>query len=94
MSSDGLSADRTRRMRADQIGEAFEREKFAVERDEHGVGGNERIQRQQSERRRAVDEDVVELDRARRRGTCEGVLRVEEGDELDLGAGQDAGSRG
>ena len=47
--------------RADEIGEPFEREVLAVQRNQHGVGGDERVERQQAERRRAVDEDVVVL---------------------------------
>ena len=46
--------------RRDEIGEPFEREVLAVERNEHGVGGDERVEREQPERRRRVDEDVVE----------------------------------
>ena len=46
--------------RDDEVGEAFEREVLAVQRDEHGVGGDEGVEREQAERRRAVDEDVVE----------------------------------
>ena len=52
MSSEGLSAARTRRSVRDEIGEAFEREVFAVERNQHGVGGDERVEREQAERRR------------------------------------------
>ena len=39
--------------RGHEIGEAFEREVFAVQRDQHGVGGDQRIEREQAERRRA-----------------------------------------
>ena len=59
MSSRGLSEARTRRMRRDQVGDAFEREVLAVQRDDHGVRGDQRVQRQETERRRRVDEDVV-----------------------------------
>ena len=47
--------------RADELGEPFEREVLAVQRNQHGVGRDQRVQRQQAERRRTVDEDVVEL---------------------------------
>ena len=60
MSSAGLSAARTRRSVRDEIGETLEREVLAVERNQHGVGGDERVEREQAERRRRVDEDVVE----------------------------------
>ena len=46
--------------RADEIGEPLEREVLAVERNEHGVGGDERVEREEAERGRAVDEDVIE----------------------------------
>ena len=49
--------------RGDEIGEPLEREVLAVERNQHRVGGDERVQRQQAERRRRVDEDVVEVRR-------------------------------
>ena len=62
--------------RADEIGEAFEREVLAVERNQHRVGGDERVERQQAERRRAVDEDVVELVAQRMRAAAAGVLRA------------------
>ena len=47
--------------RADEIGQPFEREVLAVQRNQHRVGGDQRVERQQAERRRAVDEDVVEV---------------------------------
>ena len=46
--------------RGDEIGEPFEREVLAVERNQHGIGGDERVEREQAERRRRVDEDEVE----------------------------------
>ena len=46
--------------RGDEIGEPLEREVFAVERNQHGVGGDERVEREQPERRRRVDQDEVE----------------------------------
>ena len=66
MSSAGIERAAHAAQRGDEIGEPFEREVFAVERDQHGVGGDERIERQQAERRRRVDEDVVELVAQRR----------------------------
>jgi len=32
-----------------------------VQRNQHAVGGNERVEREQSERRRRVDDDEIEL---------------------------------
>ena len=62
--------------RADEIGEPFEREVFAVQRNQHRVGGDERVEREQSERRRAVDEDVVEVVAQRMRAARAAVLRA------------------
>jgi len=55
---------------ADKIRQAFDREVFAVQRNEYQRRPrDERVQRQQSERRRAIDENVIELiARAREQG--------------------------
>ena len=46
--------------RRQQLAEAFERKEFALQRHQERIGRSERIQREQSERRRAIDEaDVV-----------------------------------
>ena len=47
--------------RPDEIGKAFEREVLAVQWNQHGVGGNERIQREESKRRRTVDQNQIEM---------------------------------
>ena len=70
----------------DQIGEPFERGVFAVQRDEHGFGANERIERQQSERRRAIDEDVIETIAQRRKKPAQLGFAARERDHLDFGA--------
>ena len=75
-------------MRADEIGETFEREVLAVERNQHGVGGDERVQRQQAERRRAVDEDVVVAWRTLARSMRSAFFAVRQRDQLDFRAGQ------
>ncbi len=41
--------------------EPLERVVLALHRDEHLGGGGQRVEGQQAERRRAVDDDVVEL---------------------------------
>ena len=51
----------------DQLVEPFQRVVLALDRDQHLLRGHERVDRQQAERRRAVDEDVVELARVARR---------------------------
>src|SRR3989442_14473947 len=42
-----------------QSGDALERVVLRLHRDDHATCGDERVQRQQAERRRAIDEDVV-----------------------------------
>ena len=88
MSSVGLSAARTRRSVATQIGEPFEREVLAVERDEHRVGGDERVEREQAERRRRVDEDVVEAIAQWLEEVAQAALASRQRDELDFRAGE------
>ena len=74
--------------RADEIGETFEREVLAVQRNQHGVGGDERVEREQAERGRTVDEDVVVVVAQRMRAAREAVPRARQRDHLDFGAGQ------
>ena len=47
--------------RIEELGDALEREKLALNRDQHRIGGHQRVQRQQIEGGRAVDHDVVIL---------------------------------
>ena len=89
MSSAGLSDGAHAAHRADEIGEPFEREVLAVQRNQHGVGGDERVERQQAERRRAVDEDVVEVVAQRARAASRSrSSRCGERDQFDFGAGE------
>ena len=74
--------------RRHEIGESFEREIFAVQRDEHGFGGDERVQRQQAERRRAVDEDVIEAIAERREKSAQLRFAPRQRHHFDLGARQ------
>ena len=74
--------------RADEIGEPFEREVLAVQRNQHGVGGDERVERQQAERRRAVDEDVVVVVAHRREQRAQPLFAPGKRDQLDFRAGQ------
>ena len=62
--------------RGDEIGEPFEREVLAVERNQHRVGGDERVEREQAERRRRVDEDEVEAIAQRRPGSAQPALAI------------------
>jgi hypothetical protein len=74
--------------------ESLERVVLALDRDEHLIAGHERVERQQPQRRWAVDEDVVrpifrwELRDVRLDGATEPVLASHDGDQLDLRAGQ------
>ena len=53
----GVGADRLHR--AHQLRQALEREELALQRHQHRVRGDERVDRQEVERRRAVDQDEV-----------------------------------
>ena len=83
-----IEADADAAHRADEIGEAFEGEVLAVERNQHGIGGDECVQRQQPERRRAVDQDVVVALANAREKLADAFLAVRQRNELDLSAGQ------
>src|SRR6188508_3071217 len=74
--------------RADEIGEAFEREVFAVQRNQHAIGGDERVEGQQSERRRRIDDDEVVLVAERHEQVLQAALAIVDADEFDLGAGE------
>ena len=39
--------------------QAFQREEFALQRHQQGIGGDHRVDRQQPERGRAIDQDVI-----------------------------------
>ena len=72
----------------DEIGEAFEREVLAVQRDQHAIGGDERVEREQAERRRRVDDDEVEFVAQRREQILQAALAIGDADQFDLGAGE------
>ena len=74
--------------RGHQIGQTFEREVLAVQWDEDGVGGDQRVEGQQAEARRAVDEDAVEAVAQRLEETAQSELAFGQADQLDLGAGE------
>ena len=82
MSRVGFIAPRTRR------GEPLEREVFAVERNQHGVGGDERVEGEQAERGRCVDQDEVEAIAQRIEQLTQTALAVRQVDELDFRAGE------
>ena len=95
MSSRGLSAAANAAHRADEVGEALERRAPAVQRDQHRVSGDtSALRRQQSERRRAVDEDVVELAAERLDATAQPFFARRQRDQFDLCAGRELRSAG
>ena len=85
--------------RLHEIGESFERVVLALHRDQHRVRGAEAVQRQERQRRRAVEQDeiVVGCDLRDRRAhlpqrfgerVLESHLALGQLDQLDLGAGE------
>ena len=64
-SSSGFRCALTSSMLFGQLAEALQRVVLALDRDQHLLAGHQRVDREQAERRRAVDEDVVE-----RRSSC------------------------
>ena len=63
ISSRGFRCARTLRDRLHQVGQAFQRVVLALHRDQHAVGGAQAVQRQQRQRRRAVEQDEVVVGR-------------------------------
>ena len=88
MSSAGIERGADATDRGDEIGEAFERQVFAVQRNQHGVGGDERVERQQAQGGRAVDEHVVVLIPDGGDETPQPFLAMGQRDQLDLRACQ------
>ena len=74
--------------RADHLRHALKREVLALERDQHRIGRGERVDRQQSERRRTIDQDEVVGVADRSERSLESRLAGHHPDQLDLGAGQ------
>ena len=74
--------------RRHQLGDPLEREVLAIERNQDGVGRDETVERQQAERRRRVDEDVLKFRAQALEQPPKPMLARFERDELDLGARQ------
>ena len=72
----------------DELAQALEGVVLALDRDEDGVGGGERVHGQEPERGRAVEEDVVVAVADRLEESCEAALALAERRELDLRAGE------
>src|SRR5438552_1539122 len=73
----------------EERGDALERVVLRLHWDDHAVRGDERVQREQPERRRTVDEDeVVTLGEVPAELVAEGHLAADRVEELDLGRRQ------
>jgi hypothetical protein len=77
--------------RGDELPEALEREKLALDRHDNGVDRGQGVDREQSERRRAVDQDQVVATAARIERPFQRPLALRHRHELDFGAGQRRG---
>ena len=71
-----------------QLGQSFQGVVLALERDEHGIGGGQRIDGQQPERRRTIDQDVVVVGGHAAEQSLEAALPALDGRKLDFGAGE------
>src|SRR4030095_8626880 len=72
----------------EQVSKALERVELALQRDEHPIGCDQRVDRQETERRRAIDDDVVVGGRDGLESIPEPVLSPPAPYELDLGPDQ------
>src|SRR4028119_1250266 len=70
----------------DQLADPFQGEVLALQRDDHPVGGGERVHRQVPERRRAVEQDEVVAVRHLPEGAFEAPLPPLDTDHLDFDA--------
>ena len=76
-----------------QLAEPLQGVVLALDRDQHLVPGDQGVDGEQAQRRRAVDEDVVDLVLVRGDGGAEPVLPGDHRHQLDLGTGQVDGRR-
>jgi hypothetical protein len=74
--------------RRDQIGKSFERKVFAVKRNQHGVGRHKRVEREQAERRRTVEDDEAVARAQRLEKHAQPTVARRHRNELDLRAGE------
>ena len=88
--SSGIEGQADALDRLEKLAEPLEREELALQRHEQVPRGHQGIDRQQAERRRAVDQaDVPAARRHSVRAPCSSrCARSSRRDELDLGAGQ------
>ena len=71
--------------RLEELAEPLEREEFALQRDEEGIGRTERVERQQSQRGWAVDETHIVSLRIQRLPQARGAII--DRNQFDLGSG-------
>ena len=88
MSSTGIEAAADAPQRGNEIGESFEREVFAIERDQDRIGGDEGVQREQAERRWRIDEHVVEAIAEAADDRAQPLLAIRHRHEFDFRAGE------
>ena len=88
ISSTGFNLRFTRSMVLVSCDKSFERIELALQRDQHAVRRHHRVERQQGQRRRAVDENKVIRQRLLGQRVAQPVFPALQVDELDLGAGQ------
>ncbi len=79
--------------RLEQLAHTTVTQRLALQRDHHGVGGGQPVDREDAERRRTVDEHEVEAALHRCERACERVLPTHLGREHHLGAGEVDGRR-
>src|ERR1051326_1524177 len=79
--------------RLEERREPFERVVLALQRHEDGIGRGERVQREQAERRRTVEQYEIEFLLYALKNFSQARFALLERDQLDLGAGQIARRR-
>ena len=72
--------------RLEQLAEALQGQEVRLQRDQDLLGGRQRVERQQAQRRRAVDQAEIELVLARLHGLAQDDLPADDVDQLGLGA--------
>jgi hypothetical protein len=71
-----------------ELGNALQGKKFALNRDKHGIGGNQGIEGEEVQGRGAVYEDVVIAGADGTEAVCQAELTSFGGDQLDVGPDQ------
>jgi hypothetical protein len=74
--------------RREQLAQALQRVVLALDRNEHAVGRGERVDGEQSDRGRAVEQDVVISVAYLSQRTLEAPLSLIQADQLDFGSGE------